>query len=540
MGSLRGAHNCIWDLYPVVVEPAETEIQLNDLLAAPKKKNGQFNTGLTSADTNLKTPSVSNSAPSLTSNMSPHMDGIKALRTAFLLSSLPSFWDANKPPLNQSWGPSTSSQSAESSGPSSRSFMRKFHTAHLAPAENSDTATATRPGQHHSPVIDRLWKIRNAMEAPAPAVDYAKPPQKELIVKKPEDSMLSLEYPFSQDLALREKYRNPWDSMRVGRLLEDLDAIAGSVAFQHCSDNDPETRPLLLVTASVDRIRLARHIRMDADLAVTGKVTWVGRSSMEIQIRLDQPNASAEQPDSRPPLVANFTFVARDITTNKAAAINPLAPDTAEEKALFAEGEARDAARKVRRKSGAGKDEALTKEQRDRMEAFLAAGRTMLELPALADRNSMLIRDTRLENAFLCQPQQRNMHGRIFGGFLMRRAFELAFSTCYVFCGTRPAFLEMHDITFQRPVDVGDLLRFKSCVLYTEQSDLVRPLIHVEVVAYVTKPELRTSQVSNTFYFTFTVHPDDLKSHATVVRRVLPSTEEEAKRYMSRFDADHS
>lgn len=73
-------------------------------------------------------------------------------------------------------------------------------------------------------------------------------------------------------------------------------AVAGSVAFQHCSDNDPETRPLLLVTASVDRIRLARHIRMDVDLAVTGKVTWVGRSSMEIQIRLDQPTASVEQP----------------------------------------------------------------------------------------------------------------------------------------------------------------------------------------------------------------------------------------------------
>lgn len=86
--------------------------------------------------------------------------------------------------------------------------------------------------------------------------------------------------------------------------------------------------------------------------------------------------------------MANFTFVARDLTTNKAAQINPLAPETDEEKALFAEGEARDAARKrERQQRGVGRNEALSKEYRDRLEAFLAAGRTMLELPALADRN---------------------------------------------------------------------------------------------------------------------------------------------------------
>ena len=29
---------------------------------------------------------------------------------------------------------------------------------------------------------------------------------------------------------------------------------------------------------------------------------------------------------------------------------------------------------------------------------------------------------TKLHNTFTCQPQQHNMHGRVFGGFLMRRA----------------------------------------------------------------------------------------------------------------------
>lgn len=44
-------------------------------------------------------------------------------------------------------------------------------------------------------------------------------------------------------------------------------------------------------------------------------------------------------------------------------------------------------------------------------------------------------------------------------------------------------------------VDVGDFLRFKSCVLYTEYHNADQPLINVEVVAHVTRPELRSSEV---------------------------------------------
>lgn len=42
---------------------------------------------------------------------------------------------------------------------------------------------------------------------------------------------------------------------------------------------------------------------------------------------------------------------------------------------------------------------------------------------------------------------------------------------------------------------MGDFLRFKSCVLYTQLDNPDQPLINVEVVAHVTRPELRTSEV---------------------------------------------
>jgi acyl-coenzyme A thioesterase 9 len=44
-----------------------------------------------------------------------------------------------------------------------------------------------------------------------------------------------------------------------------------------------------LVTASVDRIVLKKPILVDADLTIVGAVTWVGRSSMEIQMEVIQP-----------------------------------------------------------------------------------------------------------------------------------------------------------------------------------------------------------------------------------------------------------
>lgn len=44
-------------------------------------------------------------------------------------------------------------------------------------------------------------------------------------------------------------------------------------------------------------------------------------------------------------------------------------------------------------------------------------------------------------------------------------------------------------------------------------------------------------QVSNTFYFTFTVNQDALKN-GLKIRNVVPATEEEARRILERMDAE--
>lgn len=322
--------------------------------------------------------------------------------------------------------------------------------------------------------------------------------------------------------------------MRMGKLLEDLDALAGTISYKHCCNNDNTTRPLLLVTASVDKIVLKKPIRVDIDLTIEGAVTWVGRSSLDIQLEVIQPDQDTSDPSNSSALTANFTFVARDSKTGKSASINHLSPQTERETLLWNKAEERN---KMRKKKREDQKRDIDDKEVNRLNHMLAEGRIFCDMPALADRDSILIKDTCLQNSLVCQPQQRNIHGRIFGGFLMRRALELAYATAYSFAGAAPCFLEVDHVNFLKPVDVGNFLRFKSCVLYTELEDPAKPLINVEVVAHVTRPELRSSEVSNKFYFTFSVLSDAIAS-GLKIRNVVPATEEEARRVIERIDAE--
>ncbi|MED6137265.1 Acyl-coenzyme A thioesterase 4, mitochondrial [Stylosanthes scabra] len=431
----------------------------------------------------------------------------------------------------------SSSSSSTSSSSSSFPTPPESDSKDAKPSVHIDAGSSNRkpislwPGMFHSPATHALWEARSKIYE-CPILPDGK--NLENVAKSPSKSRTSIYYNFSSDHILREQYRNPWNHIRMGKLVEDFDALAGTIAFKHCSNEDGATRPLLLVTASVDKMVLKKPIYIDADLTIAGAVTWVGRSSMEIQLELTQfTKGNVNIPDS-PKLVANFTFVARDSATGKAVPINQVLPETDKEKLLWEEAEESSKLRKQRKTEEKHRSDG---DNEKRLNALLAEGRIFGDLPALANRDSILMKDTCLQNSFICQPQQRNIHGRIFGGFLMRRAFELAFSTAYAFAGVAPHFLEVDHVDFVKPVDVGNFLRLKSCVLYTELDNPAKPLVNVEVVAHVTKPELRSSEVSNRFYFTFGVDSEAIKNGLRI-RTVVPATEEEARKVLERMDAE--
>lgn len=56
----------------------------------------------------------------------------------------------------------------------------------------------------------------------------------------------------------------------------------------------------------------------------------------------------------------------------------------------------------------------------------------------------------------------------IFGGRLLRSAFELAFCCASSFARTRPTFVSLDPSTFQNPVPVGSVLYLTATVVYTD------------------------------------------------------------------------
>ncbi len=160
---------------------------------------------------------------------------------------------------------------------------------------------------------------------------------------------------------------------------------------------------------------------------------YTGESSLVIRIDADTGNT-----DSRNSLLtADFTFVARDAKSNVAVRVPQLL--------VQGEGQQREwqivRERVAQRKSRS--DPALLDIRASftsMAASLMEQGRLLTELPGPSKSGATLSVATALENTFVTQPQTRNMSGRVFGGFLMKRAFELAFSTAYMFSGCRLEF----------------------------------------------------------------------------------------------------
>lgn len=67
------------------------------------------------------------------------------------------------------------------------------------------------------------------------------------------------------------------------------------------------------------------------------------------------------------------------------------------------------------------------------------------------------------------QPQYRNRHNfMIFGGFLLKSTFELAFTCASAVSHSRPTFIALDPSTFENPVPVGSVLYLTATVAYTD------------------------------------------------------------------------
>jgi len=52
-----------------------------------------------------------------------------------------------------------------------------------------------------------------------------------------------------------------------------------------------------------------------------------------------------------------------------------------------------------------------------------------------SQKGSVPVKSTQVESCYIMHRQQKNIHGKVFGGYLMRRALEIAYISCRMFCG---------------------------------------------------------------------------------------------------------
>ena len=109
----------------------------------------------------------------------------------------------------------------------------------------------------------------------------------------------------------------------------------------------------------------------------------------------------------------------------------------------------------------------------------------------------------------------------IFGGFLLKQTFELAFCCAASFAHSRPTFVSLDPSTFQNPVPVGSVLYLTATVVYIDpplvsgqtdedlssaQSGKTR--VQVRVDSKVRDVEHGKTKPTGQFNYTFTVDQD--------------------------------
>jgi acyl-coenzyme A thioesterase 9 len=132
-----------------------------------------------------------------------------------------------------------------------------------------------------------------------------------------------------------------------------------------------------------------------------------------------------------------------------------------------------------------------------------------------------------VHSAQIMQPQYRNRHNfMIFGGYLLKQTFELAFTCAASFSHARPTFLNLDPSTFEAPVPVGSVLYVNASVTYTEPDSAAGGTrIQVMVRTQVRNVEHSEKERKSTGTFFYTFHVDDEVS-------VLPQSYSEFMRWV--------
>lgn len=227
------------------------------------------------------------------------------------------------------------------------------------------------------------------------------------VSKTIKDSYCEVTLPFADDVDLRGDYASIYGGIRFGKILEDLDVLAATVAYLHCGTTTASTtggidEKLTIVTAAVDRIDVLRPEAFDVvhNVRLRALATNVGHSSIEVSVAVETQAATSAVSDPKnarwcSAAIARVIMVARSADGSKAVSINRLIADSDRDRQILERGDTRRTARMQR-------DERSIYKQPPTPEESLMIHQIFLEKPVGVSIASTICKQTQL-----CHPQVR-------------------------------------------------------------------------------------------------------------------------------------
>jgi len=335
-------------------------------------------------------------------------------------------------------------------------------------------------------------------------------------MRRPIETSIARTLNFSSNAGLRRSFMLTDEPLRAnfrfGLLLEILDKIAEETALAYVADTIPGAR---FVTAAIDSIRIRNAPDVGRDMRLLARVNYVGRTSLEVGVRV-------EQPGDNPHHVAScyFTMVARTGTGDDARSIElpPLRYDDDYE----VRREQRAIARRERHRNT--QSEAIEPPTREEF-ALLQGLRAAQDRPDFA---GALARDLTIGSYDLTYPEHENVPKKIFGGYVIHRAFMYSSICAELIAPDRPTIVAVNRINFHHPVRIADKLHFQSRVAYTGTSSIC---VETDIVR-ISRDRSSTS-LCNTCVFTFANVDAELRRRP--VPPVYPTTYAEDARYLAAY-----
>ncbi|KAL3928120.1 MAG: hypothetical protein SGBAC_012781 [Bacillariaceae sp.] len=329
----------------------------------------------------------------------------------------------------------------------------------------------------------------------------------------PRDSLLECTYPLASNEILRYSVTDfsHWSAFRLGKFYELVDALTADVAYRHVSSGEEE---VVLVTAGHYHSRKYARTDLYKDVKLRSYVTQMGKSSLEVRTDAWQEEKLVN--------VCHTIMVGLDpqsmkVLSKVGKALPPLVAE-----------EAFDDDRRIRLAEQHEQIRLDRSKNAMQLRSKVSAPPTFDEMEELhkLHRQRALQREGKPDNecapptvneytfrsSRVIFPEQRNVHGKLFGGFVMAEGQSLAQYAATFFAMGKPILpMGIDEAIFLQPVALGDMVTFTARLVHaTATTCRVNVTVEVRDPAAPSQVPIRSNRLVFVFGGDFSNRPSIL------------------------------